>query len=83
MTLPAVRRVLLVEDSEDDAMLVGYRLERAWPGVALRRVDTRDALEEALREDHWDVVLSDHVLPGMTSAPSSRGCRRRTTRRRA
>lgn len=68
MTLPAVRRVLLVEDSEDDAILVGYRLERAWPGVALRRVDTRDALEEALREDHWDVVLSDHVLPGMTSA---------------
>lgn len=60
-------RVLIVEDREDDALLVLNELERAGYAVTHRRVDTKDALRNALTED-WDIVLSDFSLPSM-SAP--------------
>ncbi len=56
-------RLLIVDDSEDDTLLLlrhfrtaGYRCEH-------ERVDTRDAMREALRQRPWDAVLSDHRMP--------------------
>ena len=57
-------RALLVEDSADDAALVGLELRRGGFAPMMRRVDTREALLAALAEP-WDVVLSDHAMPSL------------------
>ncbi len=56
-------RLLLVEDSEDDALLVIEELERGGFEPECERVETAVALEEALRRQAWDVVVSDFRLP--------------------
>ncbi len=55
--------VLFVEDSEDDALLLRRQLEHAGYRVNLERVDTHDALVDALGRKHWDVVFSDFSMP--------------------
>ena len=70
-------RVLIVEDSEDDALLLTRELRRAAPDVAWRRVDTPGAMRDALIEDAWDLVISDHAMPGFSSEDAyelMRGC---------
>ncbi|MFO0754254.1 MAG: EAL domain-containing protein [Thermodesulfovibrionales bacterium] len=56
-------RVLLVEDSEDDALLVLRALKKGGYEPAALRIDTAPALEAALREGEWDIVISDYVMP--------------------
>jgi signal transduction histidine kinase len=56
-------RLLLVEDSEDDAVLVLRELERGGYQSRCVRVDTRAAFKAALESEIWDVVVSDHTLP--------------------
>lgn len=56
-------RVLLVEDSEDDALLMLRALQRGGYQPTWKRVDTAGALEAALQEP-WDLVLSDYKMPG-------------------
>lgn len=56
-------RVLFVEDSENDALLLEHELRRAGHQTASRRVDTPEALAAALEEQEWDVVIADYVLP--------------------
>lgn len=60
-------RVLLVEDSSDDAELNLLELQRHGIEVDDHRVETREATLEALQGREWDVVLSDHALPGFSS----------------
>lgn len=57
-------RVLLVEDSELDAVLAVRELRKAGLEPEPRRVATAQALEEALHDARWDVVLADFELPG-------------------
>lgn len=63
-------RVLNVEDSEDDALLLVRHLSRAGYDVTLERVQTPDALSAALDRSPWDVVVADYMLPGF-SAPKA------------
>lgn len=63
-------RVLLVEDYEDDAMLVLRELRRGGYEVSHRRVATAEGMLGALEERDWDVVISDHAMPGF-SAPAA------------
>ena len=56
-------RVLMVEDSEDDALLLARALRTAGYAPAFERVDTGDALRAALDREVWDVVLVDYVMP--------------------
>jgi signal transduction histidine kinase len=56
-------RLLLIEDSDDDADLIHRALERGGYSVSSRRVQTRLELDDALTET-WDIVISDHGLPG-------------------
>jgi len=60
-------RVLLVEDSEDDALLLERELRRNGYRPSLKRVDSAAGLSHALAEDAWDVVITDHNLPGFDS----------------
>ena len=55
--------VLMVEDSEDDAELLLLELRRRGFAPTATRVDTGPALQTALAERAWDVVISDHNMP--------------------
>ncbi|MGH6989457.1 MAG: response regulator [Stellaceae bacterium] len=59
--------LLVIEDSPDDAELLRLELSRAGFTVIMRRVESLAAMSAALDEDAWDVVVSDHSMPGMTS----------------
>jgi signal transduction histidine kinase len=56
-------RVLIVEDSADDATLAARELQRAGFAVLSERVETRDAMAAALERQRWDLVISDFALP--------------------
>jgi len=58
--------VLIIEDSEEDADLVLLELRRGGFNPVYKRVDTPQALSEALEERHWDLVLSDFSMPCFT-----------------
>ncbi len=57
----------MVEDSELDARLVLRELRRAGFAPKHERVTCEAQLRDALRRGPWDVVLSDHALPGFNS----------------
>jgi PAS domain S-box-containing protein len=57
-------RVLIVEDSSDDALLLLRELERGGYEPAAERVDTPEAMRRALEQSkRWDVVFSDWRMP--------------------
>ncbi len=56
-------RVLIVEDSEDDAMLLVHRLRHGGYEMMFERVDTAEAMNAALADKAWDIVISDYVMP--------------------
>ena len=63
-------RVLIVEDSEDDAALILRELRRGDYEPASERVDTPAAMKSAVDNNTWDIVISDHNMPGF-SAPAA------------
>lgn len=56
-------RVLMVEDSKDDAALIMHELTRNGCEVMSERVDTREALENALDRQGWDIIIADYSMP--------------------
>jgi two-component system cell cycle sensor histidine kinase/response regulator CckA len=56
-------KVLIVEDSEEDADLIVLELKRGGFDPIYRRVDTAEGMSKALAEDEWDLVLSDFSMP--------------------
>jgi len=63
-------RVLLVEDSLDDAELLGIELRRSGYDLDIERVETAEEMRAALLNREWDIVLSDYHLPRF-SAPDA------------
>jgi two-component system, OmpR family, sensor histidine kinase VicK len=64
--MPLVLRLLLVEDSEDDALLLLRQLRHGGLKLTHQRVQTAAAMSQALREQQWDLVMSDYSLPGFS-----------------
>ncbi len=57
-------RVLIVEDSEDDAELLIVALENSGYDPTYKRVDTRGTMLAALEElPGWDLILADYSMP--------------------
>lgn len=57
-------KVLVVEDSDDDAKLAMRMLKQGGFNPSYRRVQDLDSLRTAFAREHWDAVLSDFRLPG-------------------
>ena len=55
-------RVLMLENSEADAELIGQELKQAGLSTLIERVESEDAFASALRAFEPDVVLADHSL---------------------
>jgi len=62
--------VLLVEDSEPDALLMVRTLDRGGFDVHERRVHSAQQMISALESRKWDLILADHAMPGF-SAPEA------------
>ncbi len=60
---------LLIEDSEDDALLTLRELKRGGFNVVWERVETAATVRDALLRRTWDIVLSDYNLPASFNAP--------------
>ncbi len=56
-------RILIVEDSEDDVLLLQRELQRGGYDLTFERVDTAAAMNKALEREKWDVIISDFNLP--------------------
>jgi two-component system cell cycle sensor histidine kinase/response regulator CckA len=63
-------QVLFVEDSEEDVILLAKELERGGFKVTSKRVDTPESMVASLKEDKFDIILSDHTMPRF-SAPAA------------
>ena len=61
--MPKPLRLLLIEDSEMDALLMTTWLERGGFQLQTRRVLNAADFEQALTEEIWDVIISDYNLP--------------------
>ncbi len=62
--MPKPIRILLVEDSEEDATLVLRAIEKGgFDVVSLERVLKPYDFKFALENKKWDVVISDYVMP--------------------
>lgn len=56
-------KVLIIEDSEDDILLLLRELEKGGYDPVYQRVETAEAMRAALKEKTWDIILSDYHLP--------------------
>lgn len=55
-------RVLMVEDSADDELLLRRQLKNAGYNLLLQRVFTDEALRSLMPPELWDVVISDYKI---------------------
>ncbi len=55
--------ILIIEDSEDDALLILRELRRGGYNPVSERVDTADAMKAALQRVDWDLIVSDYLMP--------------------
>mgnify|MGYP003348020412 CR=1 FL=1 len=60
--LPGMR-LLLVEDSEMDGLLMTTWLKRGGFELTTKRVYTAEDFERVLMSEEWDVVISDYNMP--------------------
>ncbi len=60
-------RVLIVEDSADDALFLLKELSRGGFEPVSEQVQTAAGMSAALDREPWDIVISDHSMPGFGS----------------
>lgn len=70
-------RVLHIEDSEDDSVLVRHALGRAGYAVQYERVTSLGALSKALDRGGFDVIIADYILPTFDAPAALRLIRER------
>ena len=61
-------RVLIVDDSDDDTLLVVDELRRGGFSPEYEQVDSADKMATALKGKEWDLVITDHNMPGFDSS---------------
>jgi len=66
INMPKFLRVLVVDDSEDDAILLVRELRHGGHEVDTQRVETPQAMNSALAKDPWDLVISDYTMPNFS-----------------
>jgi PAS domain S-box-containing protein len=60
-------RALLVEDSENDALLLVAALRDGGYDPNFQRVDNEESLRAQLKAREWDIVFCDYILPSLNA----------------
>ena len=61
--MKSLLRLLLIEDSVDDAELIVREIRRGGYSVEFQRVETKLDMQQALAHSTWDMILSDYSMP--------------------
>jgi PAS domain S-box-containing protein len=69
--------LLIIDDSEDDALLIARELEKQNFQLSYQRVEDAAGLNAALDARVWDFILSDFYMPGFTGAQALELCRQK------
>src|SRR2546423_583554 len=56
-------RILIVEDSENDALLAIHYVEKGNYGIEYEIVQTAEKMEASLKGKAWDIILCDYQMP--------------------
>ena len=73
--MPNSLRILIAEDSQDDADLLLLELSKGSYTPVLKRVETAKDMQLALAEGGWDLVMSDYSMPGFGAPEALALCR--------
>ncbi len=63
---PMYLKVLIIEDNDDDAALLGHYLKSCGFEPRWKKVDCEKDLIEAIENRRWDLVLCDFSMPELT-----------------
>jgi two-component system cell cycle sensor histidine kinase/response regulator CckA len=69
--------LLIIDDSEDDALLIARALEKENFKLSYQRVENAAGLNTALDGRVWDIIISDYSMPGFTGAQALDLCRQK------
>lgn len=62
--MSTVLRALVIEDSEDDALILERVLKQGGFDFYYKRIESAKELRHALLHETWDLILSDYIIPG-------------------
>jgi CheY-like chemotaxis protein len=60
-------QLLVIDDSENDAVLLVVELKRAGYDVKFEWVSTAEEVRRASQAPTWDLILCDYSMPGFTA----------------
>jgi two-component system, OmpR family, sensor histidine kinase VicK len=60
-------RLLIVEDSEDDVLLLLHHLRKGGYDITHQQVETAADMAMALKAQPWDLVIADYFMPKFTA----------------
>ena len=59
-------KILFIEDNEDDVLLISRKLKKEGFTFSHKVIKTAAELEDSVKNERWDLILSDYSLPGFT-----------------
>lgn len=65
-------RILMIEDSEDDAKLLARELQRGGLDFTFERVDSGAAVRDAVAGRPWELILCDYSMPHLKGTDALR-----------
>ena len=71
-------RVLIIEDSENDTLLMAAELRRGGLEPVFERVETAASLHAALDVHSWDLIICDYSMPQLAGPEALAQCQRET-----
>ncbi|MGD0280116.1 MAG: PAS domain S-box protein [Smithella sp.] len=60
-------RVLMIDDSENDVLLIIRELKKGGYNPVYERLETAAAMEKALKNEIWDIILCDYKMPNFNA----------------
>ena len=75
--MPSALKMIIVDDSEDDAEFIQEEIKKAGYELTATRVDSADALQAALAQGDWDLVLVRSFDAGIQCLCGLEGARRK------
>ena len=59
-------RLLIIDDSLDDALLLVRQLKKGGYNLTYEQVDTAETMNEAIDNQEWDAIICDYSMPNFS-----------------